>query len=146
MQPSFLTEIRTAGCRSPVNLLSVKDQDSGWTLDASTNLQSPTRFSRSIHKEGGIFFALYSRGFNGFDIFLTVLRSPYFPVFQPFILCLPPDSPFYSDLVRNASGKLYPCSSRSYVKLAFIVVVLSLRSVLESDLCSKLFRTSRSPI
>ena len=51
---------------------------------ASTNLQSTTRFSRSIHKEGGVFFALYSRGFSGFDIFLTILRPPYFLSFPAF--------------------------------------------------------------
>jgi len=56
----------------------------GSTPAASTKLQSTTRFSRSIHKEGGIFFALYSRVFSDFDIFLAVLRSPYFFSFPAF--------------------------------------------------------------
>ncbi|KJS32336.1 MAG: hypothetical protein VR64_07405 [Desulfatitalea sp. BRH_c12] len=59
-----------------------KELDS--TPAASTNIQSTTRFSRSIHKEGGIFFAVYSRGFSGFDIFMTVLRSPHFLSFSTF--------------------------------------------------------------
>jgi hypothetical protein len=58
--------------------------DAGSTPAASTNFQSTTRFSRSIHKEGGIFFALYSRGFSRFDIFLTALHSPYFLSFPAF--------------------------------------------------------------
>ncbi len=126
-------EIQSSGqvCRRQCGMFS----DAGSTPAASTIIQLITRFSRIILREGGFCFCPYIQGLWR----ICHLSKPFsdhliFPIFQPFILCLAPDSPFCSDLVRNASGKLYPCPVRVYVKSSFQVVVLSLHSVLHPDL------------
>ena len=88
--------------------------DAGSTPAASTIIQLITRFSRIILREGGFCFCPYIQGLWRI-CHLSKLFSDHLilPIFQPFILCLAPDSPFCSDLVRNSSGKLYPCFSRS---------------------------------
>ena len=81
-----------------------------------------------------LFLPLYSRPLALFPSFKTILRSPYFSHFPTLHSLFGPWFPFCSDLVRFASGKLYPCPARAYGKSPFWVVVLSLRPVLQPDL------------
>ena len=77
-------------------------------------------FLQLILREGGFCFFPYIQYLWRF----LHLSKPFsdhliFPIFTPFILCLAPDSPFCWDLVRNSSGKLYPCHTGSYAKSTF---------------------------
>ena len=107
----------------------------GSTPAASTKIQLITRLSGIILRDDGFCFYPYIQGFWRFLHFSRPFSDhPIFPIYPPFILCLAPDSPFCSDLVRNASGKLYPCSARLFAKSPFWVVALSPHPVLQPDL------------
>lgn len=76
-------------------------------MDAATIIQLITRFSRIILREGGFCFCPYIQGGWRIYHFLKPFSDHLiFPIFPPFILCLAPDSPNCSDLIRFASGKL----------------------------------------
>jgi hypothetical protein len=109
--------------------------DAGSTPAASTKIHLITRLSGIIHRDDGFSFCPYIQGLWRICHLVKLFSDPLiFPIFPPFILCLAPDSPFCSDLVRNASGKLYPCPARLFAKSPFWVVVLSPHPVLQPDL------------
>jgi hypothetical protein len=105
------------------------------TPAAATEIQLITRLSGIILRDDGFSFCNYILLFwRLYHLSKPFSGQPVFSIFQPFILFLSPDSPFCSDIVRNASEKLYPCAARVCTKSPFKAVMLSLHPMLQPDL------------